>query len=189
MSYLPHGMDQLFGDLNFPIWGNAPSMVPGIVLLIPNFVLIRQLNLQQTFTGMVLPFFFMTPFAVFFLRQFFLGLNPELEEAAKMDGAGYLTIFLRIILPMSAPPVTTLGIITFITAWNEYVWPLVIGGSDVNVRVLTVALNIFKSQNPSGIPDWSGLMAGTFLAIIPVVAIYMIVGRRVINSIQFTGFK
>lgn len=167
----------------------AALMVPGIVVLIPNFVLIRQLGLQQTFAGMVLPFFLMTPFAVFFLRQFFLGLNRELEEAAKIDGAGYFTIFMRIIVPMSRPPIVTLAIITFITAWNEYVWPLVIAGANQQVRVLTVALNIFKSQNPSGVPDWSGLMAGTLLAIIPVVIIYAIVGRQVINSIQFTGFK
>ena len=167
----------------------AALMVPGIVTLIPNFVLIRQLDLQQTFAGMVAPYFFMTPFAVFFLRQFFLGINKELEEAAKIDGASYMTIFFRIILPLSRPPVITLGIITFIQAWNEYLWPRVVGGSEEGVRLLTVALNIFRSQQPSGVPDWSGLMAGTFLAIIPVLILYMIVGRRVIDSIQFTGFK
>ena len=167
----------------------AALMVPAIVTLIPNFVLIRQLDLQQTFAGMVAPYFFMTPFAVFFLRQFFLGINRELEEAAQIDGASYFTIFTRIIWPISRPPITTLGIITFIQAWNEYLWPLVVGGSEDQVRVLTVALNIFKSQQPSGAPDWSGLMAGTFLAIIPVLVLYLFVGRRVIDSIQFTGFK
>ncbi|MEM7111477.1 MAG: carbohydrate ABC transporter permease [Chloroflexota bacterium] len=175
-------------NLLFTIYISA-LMVPAIVTLIPNFVLIRQLELQQTFAGMVAPYFFMTPFAVFFLRQFFLGINRELEEAAKIDGAGYLTVFFRIILPLSRPPVITLAIITFIQAWNEYLWPLVVGGSEENVRVLTVALNIFREQQPSGTPDWSGLMAGTFLAIIPVLILYFIVGRRVIDSIQFTGFK
>ena len=166
----------------------AALMVPDIVRLIPNFILIRSLNLQNTFAGMVAPFFFMTPFSVFFLRQFFLGINKELEEAAKIDGAGYFTIFSRIILPLSSPPIITLSIITFITAWNEYLWPSVMG-RDESVRVLTVALNAFRAQQPSGLPDWSGLMAGTFLAILPVLFLYMIVGRRVINSIQFTGFK
>lgn len=163
-------------------------MVPAIVTLIPNFVLIRSLGLGQTFAGMAAPYFFMTPFAVFFLRQFFLGINRELEEAAKIDGASYLTIFWRIILPLAQAPVMTLAIITFIQAWNEYLWPFVIG-RDENVRVLTVALNIFQSQQPSGLPDWSGLMAGTFLAIIPVLIIYLAFGRKVIDSIQFTGFK
>ena len=166
----------------------AALMVPGIVTLIPNFILIRNLDLQNTFIGMVAPFFFMTPFAVFFLRQFFLGINKELEEAAKIDGAGYLTIFFRIILPLSRPPVTTLAIITFIQTWNEYLWPLVVGREE-EVRVLTVALNIFRQQQPSGTPDWTGLMAGTALAILPVAILYMVVGRKVINSIQFTGFK
>lgn len=166
----------------------AALMIPGIVTLIPNFVLIRQLDLQQTFAGMVAPYFFMTPFAVFFLRQFFIGINRELEEAARIDGAGYFRIFWSIVLPISRPPVITLGIITFIQAWNEYLWPLVVG-RDESVRVLTVALNIFRSQQPSGLPDWSGLMAGTFLAIIPILLLYMLVGRQVINSIQFTGFK
>lgn len=164
-------------------------MVPGIVLLIPNFVLIRQLGLEQTFAGMVAPYFFMTPFAVFFLRQFFLGINRELEEAASIDGANYWTTFVRVVLPISRPPIITLGIITFIQAWNEYLWPRVVSGSNEEVRVLTVALNIFKSQQPSGVPDWSGLMAGTFLAVIPVLVLYLVVGRRVIDSIQFTGFK
>ena len=163
-------------------------MVPPIVTLIPNFVLIRRFDLLDTFAGMVAPYFFMTPFAVFFLRQFFLGINRELEEAAKIDGAGLITIFGRIILPMSRPPLLTLGIITFITAWNEYLWPLIVG-KDEGVRVLTVALGIFRSQTPQGAPDWSGLMAGTTLAIIPTFVIFLLLGRQVLDSIQFTGFK
>lgn len=166
----------------------AALMIPGIVQLIPNFILIRNLGLQNTFAGMAAPFFFMTPFAVFFLRQFFLGINREIEEAAQIDGASYFTIFRQIILPISRPPVTTLAIITFITMWNEYLWPSVVAREE-QVRPLTVALNAFRQQNPSGVPDWSGLMAGTFLAIIPVIILYLVVGRRVIDSIQFTGFK
>ncbi|KAA3661945.1 MAG: carbohydrate ABC transporter permease [Chloroflexi bacterium] len=183
-----------FARLKFPFRDKlfmlyiAALMVPPIVTLIPNFVLIRRFDLLDTFAGMVAPYFFMTPFAVFFLRQFFLGINRELEEAAKIDGAGLITIFGRIILPMSQPPLLTLGIITFITAWNEYLWPLIVG-KDEGVRVLTVALGIFRSQTPQGAPDWSGLMAGTTLAIIPTFIIFMLLGRRVLDNIQFTGFK
>lgn len=176
-----------FRNLLFTLYISA-LMVPGIVLLIPNFILIRTLNLSSTFIGMVAPFFFMTPFAVFFLRQFFLGINKEVEEAATIDGANYGTLYFRIILPLAQAPLATLGIITFIQAWNEYLWPLVVGRED-NVKVLTVALSIFQSQQPSGAPDWTGLMAATTLAIIPVLVVYMIVGRRVLDSIQFTGFK
>ena len=75
---------------------------------------------------MILPFFFMTPFAIFFLRQFFLGISKEVEEAAKLDGASHSRIFFRIILPMSEAPITTLAILTYIGAWNEYFWPLLV---------------------------------------------------------------
>ena len=183
-----------FARLKFPyrdqifMFYIAALMVPPIVTLIPNFVLIRRFNLQDTFAGMVAPFFFMTPFAIFFLRQFFLGINKEIEEAAKIDGAGLITIFRRIILPISRPPMLTLAIITFITAWNEYLWPLIVG-KDQNVRVLTVALGVFRSQTPQGAPDWSGLMAGTALAIIPTLIIFLLLGRHVLDNIQFTGFK
>ncbi len=174
-------------DTLFTIYISA-LMVPGIVLLIPNFVLIRNLGLQGTFAGMVAPYFFMTPFAVFFLRQFFLGINRELEEAAKIDGANHLVIFGRIILPLSGPPITTLAIIQFITAWNDYLWPFIVG-RDESVRVLTVALNVFRQAAPGRAPDWTGLMAATALSILPVLILYMLLGKRVINSIQFSGFK
>lgn len=183
-----------FARLRFP-WRNqifllyvSALMVPGIVTLIPNFILIRNLGWLGTFAGIVAPYFLMTPFAVFFLRQFFLGINQEIEEAAKIDGASIFAIFWRIILPISRPPLITLGIITFITAWNDYLWPLVVG-RDENVRVLTVALGIFRSQTPQGAPDWSGLMAGTTLAVIPTLILFFIVGKRVLDNIQFTGFK
>ncbi len=163
-------------------------MVPPIFTMLPNFVLMKDLGLLNTFPGIVAPYFFMTPFAVFFLRQFFLGINTEIEEAATLDGAGHLTIFFRIILPLSSAPIATLGILTFINAWNEYFWPSLVGQEE-SVRVLTVALSIFKSQTPQGTPDWAGLMAGTLVAAIPVVLIFIAFGRRIVNSIQFSGIK
>ena len=163
-------------------------MVPGIVTLIPNFLLIRQLEWDNTFLGIIAPTFLMSPFAVFFLRQFFLGINKELEEAAGLDGASKFGIFWRIIVPISGPPIVTLAILTFVTTWNAYLWPFLVGG-DENVRVLTVALAIFRSQTPQGAPDWTGLMAATIVSMIPTLVLFMILGRRVVNNIQFTGFK
>ena len=90
-------------------------MVPPIFTMLPNFILIKNLGLLNTFPGLIPPYFFMTPFAIFFLRQFFLGINREIEEAAKLDGAGHWRIFFRIILPMSTAPIITLFILTFIT--------------------------------------------------------------------------
>lgn len=163
-------------------------MFPGIVLFIPNFVLIRQMGLIGTMAGLIAPFFLMTPFAVFFMRQFFLSLNRDLEEAATLDGATKVGIFWRIALPLVQGPVLTLAILTFIQSWNEYLWPLLVG-RDEEIRVLTVALAIFRQQTPQGAPDWSGLMAGTAVAIIPTILIFFFFGRKVVDSIQFSGFK
>lgn len=163
-------------------------MIPGIVLFIPNFVLIRQLGLIGTFAGIVAPTFFMTPFAVFFMRQFYLSLNNDLIEAAKLDGATAFGIFWRIALPLIRGPILTLGLLTFIASWNDYLWPLLVG-QDESVRVLTVALSIFRSQTPQGAPDWAGLMAGTVVAMIPTTILFVFFGRKVVDSIQFSGFK
>jgi multiple sugar transport system permease protein len=163
-------------------------MIPGVVTLIPNFILIRQLGWQNTFQGLIAPAFFMTPFAVFFLRQFFLGLNKELEEAAKLDGCEVFGVYWRIILPISLPPIITIGILTFVSTWNSYLWPFLVGQNE-NVRVLTTALAIFRSQTPQGAPDWTGLMAATIVSMVPTLLLFAIVGKRVVNNIQFTGFK
>jgi multiple sugar transport system permease protein len=163
-------------------------MIPPVFTLIPNFVLIKDLGWLNTYLGIAAPFLLMTPFAVFFLRQFFLGISREVEEAAVLDGAGRWRIFRQLIIPMSAAPLTTLAVLTYVTAWQEYMWPLVVGNSD-NVRVLTVALNAFKSATPTAIPDWSGLMAATFLASLPIIVLFLLAGRRMVDAIGFSGIK
>jgi multiple sugar transport system permease protein len=163
-------------------------MIPPIFVALPNFILIKNLGLLNTFPGLILPYFFMTPFAIFFLRQFFLGINREIEEAAKIDGAGHWRIFFRIVLPMSWAPIITLFILTFITQWNEYFWPLLVGSKD-QVRVLTVALGVFQSQTPQGSPDWAGLMAAVLVAALPILILFFAFARKIVNSIGFSGLK
>jgi multiple sugar transport system permease protein len=163
-------------------------MIPSIFTVLPNFVLIRNLGLLDTLPGIALPTMLMTPFAVFFLRQFFLGIPAEIEEAAMIDGAGRLRCFFRIILPMAAPAVTTLAVLTYITSWNDYLWPLLVSQSDRS-RVLTLALGIFRAQTPASAPDWSGLMAATLLAALPMLAVFLAFARRIVNSVGFTGIK
>jgi multiple sugar transport system permease protein len=166
----------------------AALMVPPIFTMLPNFVLIKQLGLLNTYAGIILPFFFMTPFAIFFLRQFFLGISPEIEEAARLDGAGHFRIFLKVVIPMSTAPIATLGILTYIAMWNEYLWPLLVA-TEENRRVLTVALGIFRSSTPQGLIDWPGLMAATLLSALPIIILFCIFGRKVVNNIQFSGIK
>ncbi|SMH49035.1 carbohydrate ABC transporter membrane protein 2, CUT1 family [Rathayibacter oskolensis] len=163
-------------------------MIPPIFVQLPNFILIRDLGLLNTLAGIILPFFFMTPFAVFFMRQFFLGISHEIEEAAMIDGAGRIRVFFRVILPMSSTPIATLSLLTYITAWGEYFWPLLVGRAD-DSRVLTVALGIFRSQTPQTGPDWAGLMAGTLVAALPVLLLFLVFGRRLVNNLGYSGIK
>jgi len=166
----------------------AGLMIPAIFTLLPNFVLIKELGLVDTLLGIALPTMLMTPFAVFFLRQFFLGISREVEEAALVEGASKVRVFFRLILPMSTAPLATLSILTYITAWNEYFWPLMVSYTDRS-RVLTVALGVFKSQTPQTGPDWSGLMAATLVAALPMLILFFFFAKRIVNSIGFSGIK
>ena len=177
-----------FRDQVFFLYLTA-MMIPGVVTLVPNYILMaRELQWMNTYRGIIAPAFLMTPFAVFFLRQFFLSINHELEEAARLDGASIPLIFMQVILPMSVPALSTLAILQFLGNWNDYLWPFLIGKADT-MRTLTVGLAVFQSQTPQGAPDWGGLMAGTTLSLIPTIIIFLVFGRRAVNAIQFTGFR
>ena len=166
----------------------AGLMVPSIFTLLPNFVLMKNLGLVDTVLGIALPSMLMTPFAVFFLRQFFLGISSEVEEAATLDGASKTRVFFQLIIPMSAAPITTLAILTNIASWNDYFWPLMVSYTDRS-RVLTVGLGVFKSQTPQTGPDWSGLMAATLVAALPMLVLFCVFAKRIVNSIGFSGIK
>ncbi|OII23281.1 sugar ABC transporter permease [Curtobacterium sp. MCBA15_013] len=166
----------------------AGLMVPTIFTLLPNFTLIKSLGLVDTLFGIALPSMLMTPFAVFFLRQFFLGISREVEEAALIDGAGKVRVFFRLILPMASAPIATLAVLTYITAWNDYFWPLMVSYTDSS-RVLTVALGVFKSQSPQSGTDWAGLMAATLVAALPMIVLFGVFAKRIVNSIGFSGIK
>lgn len=163
-------------------------MVPGVVTFIPNFILIKDLGLLNTMLGMVAPFCLMQGFSVFFLRQFFLSIPRDLEEAALLDGASYLYIFTRVVLPLSITPLATIAMLTGINMWNEFFWPFLVAKDEVQ-QVLPVALQSFKSQTPQGQPDWTGLMAATSITVLPTLLMLVALGRRVVESVQFSGGK
>lgn len=166
----------------------ATLLVPPIFTALPNFLLIKNLGMLNTFLGIALPSMLMTPFAIFFLRQFFMGMSREMDEAAKLDGASHVRIFFQVIMPNAVGPIATLSLLTFIASWNEYFWPLLVAQEE-NVRVLTVGLSVFKSQSPQGAPDWSGLMAATLIAALPILILFIAFGKKVVNSIGFSGIK
>ena len=166
----------------------AATMIPAAVLFIPNFILIHDLGWLNTFQGMAAPYALMTPFAVFFLRQMYIATPKDVEEAARVDGASYFTIFFQMILPIHGSSLATLGILTTVSTWNEFFWPFLIGRED-SVRVIAVAINAFRTQQQAGVPDWTGLMACTVLGAIPMVALLVFFGRKVVESFQFSGMK
>ena len=162
-------------------------MVPGIFSLLPTYVLIKQLGWLNTMQGMMLPALFMAPFSIFFLRQFFLSLPREVEEAAMIDGLGPVSRFFKITIPMSAGPVMTMTLITIIGMWKDFLWPLLTGRE--GAQLLTVALGIFQQQSPNRAPDWTGLMAGSTLSVIPVLILLILMGRKLVESLNFSGIK
>ncbi|MEN9992526.1 MAG: hypothetical protein RLY83_96 [Actinomycetota bacterium] len=163
--------------------------VPGIFLVLPNFLLIRELHLVNSLFGIMLPGLLMAPFAIFFLRQFFLGTNLSIVEAAVIDGANHFRIFRQIVVPIAWPQIITLAILQFIGAWNDYLWPFYVGSGKPESTVLTVGLGVFKSQTPQGSPDWSGLMAAALIAAIPMILLMIFAGKKIVGSIQASAVK
>lgn len=163
-------------------------MLPGVVLFIPNFILIRDLGWLNSMAGMVAPFALLSAFSIFFLRQFFLSVPRDLEEAALLDGASHWTIFWRVIVPLSRTPLATVAMLSGIGAWNEFFWPFIVSPGEGH-QVLPVALQAFKSQTPQGQVDWTGLMAASCITLLPTLLLLLAFGRRVVESVQYSGGK
>jgi multiple sugar transport system permease protein len=160
-------------------------MVPGVVTFVPLFVLTTNIGLTNTLPGMILPFL-AGPFGVFLMRQFMMSLPDELIQAARVDGAGELRIFFSIILPLCGPAVATLGVLTFLTSWNNFLWPLVVATSE-DKYTLPVALALYAvGQNAT---KYGLLLAGSVVVVIPVLAVFLLLQRRIMQGIAMTGIK
>jgi multiple sugar transport system permease protein len=160
-------------------------MVPGVVTFVPLFVLVSNLGLVNTYPGLILPFL-VTPLGVFLMRQFIIGLPDELIEAARIDGAGEWRIFARVIMPLCGPPLATLGILTFLHSWNNFLWPLVVAQSE-DKYTLPVALALYSvGQNAT---RYGLLMAGAVAVILPVIALFIALQRYFVQSVATTGIK
>ncbi len=160
-------------------------MVPGVVTFIPLFVLSTNLGLANTLPGMILPFL-AGPFGVFLLRQYILTIPDELIQAARVDGAGELRIFFSVVLPLCGPAVATLGVLSFLSSWNNFLWPLVIATSE-DKYTLPVALALYSvGQNAT---RYGLLLAGSVVVVLPVLLVFLVLQRRIMQGIAMTGIK
>ena len=163
----------------------AALMVPNQITVISNYALIDQLGLRNTFTGIILPLAGVA-FGTFLMRNHFLSLPPEIVEAARMDGARWWQLLLRVVLPMSGPTMVAFGIITVVNEWNEYLWPFLMS-DDASVAPIPVGLT-FLQQN-EGVTDWGPVMAVTLLAMLPVLGVFLALQRRMIKGLTSGAVK
>ncbi len=160
-------------------------LLPGMVTFVPLFVLVANMGLVDSYPGLILPFL-VTPFGVFLMRQFIVGLPDDLLDAGRVDGASELRIFRQIILPLCGPGLATLGILTFLGSWNNFLWPLVVAQTQDHYT-LPVALALFSTgQN---VTNYGLLLAGATVVVAPIVVVFLILQRRFIEGIATTGIK
>jgi multiple sugar transport system permease protein len=157
-------------------------MIPFPVTLIPNFLIIKSLGWYDTLIALIVPSLF-SVFSTFLLRQYYRGIPIDLDEAARMDGASSLRIWSQVIVPLSGPVLATLAIFVFQGTWNEFLWPLVVTTSD-NVRTIPVGLAAFVGQYSTA---WGPLMAGSVIALLPVLIIYVLGQNWFVKGITLSG--
>lgn len=162
----------------------ATLMVPLQVTILPLFVEMKYLGLVDSYPALVLPSI-ASAFGTFLLRQAFLGLPRELEEAAFMDGAGHFTVFRRIVLPLAMPAVATLAVFSFVASWNSFLWPLIIVNSP-DLMTLPVGLSNLQGRYATA---WNLLMAGSTVAVVPILIVYVIGQKYVIRGVTLSGLK
>lgn len=163
----------------------ATLVMPGIMFLIPNYLTIARLDWLRSYQGVIAPGL-SGVFGVFFLRQFFQSIPREMEEAAYIDGAGVWRTFFSVVLPLSGGALATLGVITFLGSWNDFLWPLLIVGSDRALQTLPVGLATLQGQYTF---DYGKLMAGALVVTAPVLLLYLFAQRYIVESIATTGIK
>ena len=175
------GRDLIFGILV------GSLMIPNAVLLVPQYVLTQRIGWLSTYQGMIVPEAAMLfAFGVFLLRQFFLAMPRELEDAALIDGAGPWQVFSRIILPLSQPVLAALAIFAFRSAWNDFLWPL-IAVNKPEMFPLPVALALLRSAYSS--ESYGPIMAGAALSALPLLIVFLVANRRIVEGVRLSGLK
>ncbi|WP_447041768.1 carbohydrate ABC transporter permease [Streptomyces sp. DSM 118878] len=158
--------------------------IPFQLTMIPTFLVMKKLGLIDTLGALIVPAL-VTPFAVFLLRQFFLSLPRELEEAAWIDGCSRLRVILSIVLPLARPALATVAVLTFLTTWNDLTWPLIAINHDTQYT-LQLGLTTFQGQHHT---RWSAVMAGNVLTVLPVLVAFLFAQKAFIRSVTSSGLK
>ncbi len=163
----------------------ATMMIPLQVVVVPLFIEMRNLGLVDSYAGLLLPTV-VSSFGTFLMRQAFLALPREIDEAAFVDGAGHFTVFARILLPLSKPALATFAVFAFMATWNSFLWPLVITQASDRHVTLPVGLSRLNGRFST---DWNVVMAGSVMSIVPIVVFYLFTQRWVILSVAHAGLK
>ncbi len=162
----------------------ATLMIPFQVTITPLFILMRYLGWINTYQGLILPGVF-SAFGTFLLRQFFLTIPRELEEAAFIDGASHWTVYWRIILPLAKPALATLGVFSFMGSWNAFLWPLFVV-RDLELMTLPVGLATLHGR---WLTEWNLVMAGTVITVLPMLAVYLLAQQYFVRGVVLSGIK
>jgi multiple sugar transport system permease protein len=161
----------------------ATLMVPNVVTLVPLYTIMRQAHLINTYWALFLPYVLGAPYTIFLMRQYFRSLPSDVFAAARVDGCSEWTILTRILLPMGRPIIITATLIAFVFGWNNFLWPLIVTDSP-NQQVLTVGLASLQSYY---IRHWNLVLAGSLVALIPLLAIFAVFQKQIVRSIQLSG--
>lgn len=160
----------------------AVLMIPGQVFILPVYQIIQSLNLLNTVAGIVIPGL-ISAFGVFLMRQFFAGIPMEIEEAARLDGANSWQIFYRVMLPLAAPGISALVVLGILDSWNDLMWPLIVATGDEN---MPISVGLATLQGDSGV-DYVTMMAASFMAMAPILILFIFMQRRVLEGITFVS--
>jgi ABC-type glycerol-3-phosphate transport system permease component len=164
----------------------ATMMIPGEMALVPNFITLKNLGWINTYQGIVIPYV-SSAFGCFLLRQAFLGLSQDFFDAAKIDGAGHLRIFFSVAVPMVRPVVATFALFLFISKWNAYLWPLIVTNT-WNMRTLPIGLVMVRDAE-GALLGWQHLMAASLLVLLPILIVFFIAQKQLIEGIARGGIK
>ena len=176
------GRDILFGMVI------ATLMVPGHISLIPNYLNLARVGLLDSYWALILPSI-ASAFVTFFLRQYFRGIPKAMDEAAWIDGATHLQVIWKVIVPMARPAIAAMALLTFLSEWNSYIWPLIATDSE-EVRTLQIALSrLYSSSAEDGLVNWPLVMAGATMTMLPTLLCFKLVEKHLVRGIAMGALK